>query len=123
MKQPQARHAYRVPRRPRSTSCSRRTSRPSRCDRRSGTVTDTSATDRTIEVDDAGEIITVVVLGTKPTSATQVDYYVVDGLAYTPEPSVGAGGVVYVQPDDPGLTDPGVYVVGQLWFDTDETVP
>jgi len=79
-----------------------------------GTVTDVADTDRTVEVDDAGESITVVCLGTKPDVGDQIDYYVVDGLAYTPEPSVG---FVYVQPDEP----PGS-VKGTLWFDTDEVI-
>jgi len=88
-----------------------------------GTVVSVSSTDNTFDVNDADETITVVPLGVQPAVGDQVDYYVVDGLAYSPEPSVGAIGTVYVQPDDPGLTDPSVYVVGQLWFDTDEPVP
>lgn len=119
---PQARPSYRVPR-SHIDELFQKDKPPDPVRPAVGTVTDTDFPDRTIEVDDAGETITVVALGAKPGVGTQIDYYVVDGLAYTPEPSVGAGGVVYVQPNDPGLDNPSVYQIGQLWFDTDEPVP
>jgi hypothetical protein len=121
MKVPQARPAYRVPR-GQIDELYQKDTPPEPPRPAVGTVTLVSGSDRTIEVDDAGETITVVALGTKPAVGQQIDYYLLDGLAFTPEPSVGAGGQVFVQPDDPGLTDPSVYVTGQLWFDTDEPV-
>lgn len=74
--------------------------------------------DGTVQVNDADEEVTVVPLGATPKMGEQIDYYLVDGLAYTPEPSVGQGSQVFVQPDDPGDR-----TVGALWFDTDEPVP
>ena len=115
MREPQAQPAYRVPR-GQIDDLFIMDNPPDPVRPAVGTVTKTDTDDRTIEVDDAGETITVVALGAKPDVGDQIDYYTVDGLSYTPEPSIGESGV-YVQPNEPSGA-----VKGTLWFDTDEVI-
>lgn len=115
MKSPQAAAAYRVP----SSAADQLYEKdrpPDEVRPAVGTVVAIDDTERTVDVVDAEETITVVALGAFPDIGDEIDYYVVDGLAYTPEPSVGL--TVYVQPDPPAGP-----VKGTLWFDTDEPVP
>lgn len=115
MKSPQAAAAYRVPSSV-ADQAYEKDRPPDEVRPAVGIVVDIDADERTVDVRDAEETITVVALGAFPNIGDEIDYYVVDGLAYTPEPTAGL--TVYVQPDEPAGP-----VTGTLWFDTDEAVP
>lgn len=115
MKDPQALAAYRVPSSP-LDDLYVKDAPPDPVRPAVGVVIAVDPDEHTVDVNDAGEIITVVALGSLPDVDDEIDYYVVSGLAYTPEPSV-SGGTCYVQPDEPDEVTKGV-----LWFDTDEVI-
>lgn len=116
--QPQAQSAYRVPRSRIDDDYDRAEQLPF-VRVGAGEVTDVSGSGETctVQFESGVEVGGIVVLGLEPGVGDWVEVHQRGDLLVVPEIG-GGGGVVFVQPDDPG-----VHIIGTLWFDTDEVVP